>query len=110
MIDLNRPVPGFYQCRLVRGGPFVPARIWWEHGDRCPETGELMSDDLLMCEVNSTAEDPYAWWERLAKRPISEAKYRLMIKQRDWDAAFDSASPTVNTNRAIDLTAAKPIF
>ena len=51
------PRCGWYKRRLVRGGVFVPARIWMVQ-DICPETGELLSDEVLRCEVNGIAADP----------------------------------------------------
>ncbi len=29
MVDINQPVPGFYKTRIVRGGGFVPVRIFF---------------------------------------------------------------------------------
>lgn len=110
MIDLNNPECGWYKTRLVKGGPFVPAKIWYEDGDRCPDTGELMSDQILMCMINTEARNPFVEWTRLAKSPITEAEYDLMIQQRDWDEENDPGSKSQNPREAIDLLTQKSIF
>ncbi len=76
--DLNDPQPGHYKRRLCRGGPWVPAMIWWIYGDRDEETGELISDDRLVCQVGDEMRDPYAEWTWLLGQPITEDEHRKL--------------------------------
>lgn len=39
--------PGTYKVRLHPFGPWVPVEVWFEDGDRDPETWELQSDQTL---------------------------------------------------------------
>lgn len=44
------PLPGYYERRLVAGGPWLPARIWWEMAprvecDECGGVGDLPMHD-----------------------------------------------------------------
>ncbi len=65
---------GFYKTRLVARGPWVPARIWLEQ-DICPETGELLGEEILRCEIGGEQHDPFDKWTWLAGKPISRAEY-----------------------------------
>lgn len=61
---------GFYKRRMVARGPFVPARIFVER-EVCPDTGELLSDEVLRCEVNGQRRDITEEWLWISKFPIS---------------------------------------
>jgi len=118
----NSPTPGWYKRRLVRGGPFVPARIWWELAPRevcdecegrgcwtCKNLGAVPTDDdRLRCEVAGQARDPYDEWTWLANGPISEAEYNLMRARAEWDRAHDRAAPSANPREAIDFLKVRP--
>jgi hypothetical protein len=103
-IDVNSPTPGFYQCRLKAGGPFVACRIWWVRGE-VDGAGEKLGDDILHCTVNGKPVDPYDWWPRLAKRPITARRFVTMEDQREWDRIHDPDAPSQNPERPIDWAA-----
>lgn len=42
--------PGFYKIRARAGGHWIPLEVWFEDGDRDPETWELLSDQILRAE------------------------------------------------------------
>ena len=42
--------PGFYKVRLRAAGAWVPIKIYFEDGERDPETWELLSDQKLRAE------------------------------------------------------------
>lgn len=42
--------PGFYRMRMVRGGPFVPVRVWMRQ-EIDPDTGDLTADETLEAEI-----------------------------------------------------------
>ena len=83
MIDQNDPQPGFYKTRLVKKGPWVPARIYWQ-GERDEETGELIEDERLFCEIDGRPADPFDRWTYLCGNPITEAEFNLMTADAAW--------------------------
>jgi len=93
---------GFYKTRLVRGGVFVPVRVAYE-GDR-DETGELIEDERLICEVNGEARDE-VWarkhWPHFAGNPIPEADYRFMVDKAAWARQHEPDAPEANPYRAV---------
>lgn len=68
------PQCGWFKRRLVKGGPFVPARIFMQ-SEMDPETGELLSDEKLVAEVNGKRADPTECWTWICGQPISRAEY-----------------------------------
>lgn len=65
---------GLFKKRLVARGPWVPASIYIER-TVCPETGELLSDEKLRCEINGHPADPFEAWVWLAKHPVDQTEY-----------------------------------
>lgn len=63
---------------------YLPASVYWERNID-PETGEVLGDDILRCDVGGVAVDPEDAWLSIAKRPISEDEYmtRLSALFRD---------------------------
>lgn len=105
----DQPNAGFFQRRLVKGGPFVPARIWL-HQD-IGEDGELLDDEVLRCEVNGEPADAEEQWSYLCSAPISEAEFNYMTERGRWAAWYAPHEPAANPRRAIDwLTVAPPTF
>lgn len=71
---------GYFCRRMEYRGPLFPARIFWE-GDRDEETGELLGDELIRCEVAGQRRDPEEEWPHLARLPISQAEYDSLIAE-----------------------------
>lgn len=77
------PECGFYRAtHRAPGAPlkartFVPAAIDLQQ-EICPETGELLSDERLICLVGGVEKDAVSQWSWLAKSPISEAEFRRL--------------------------------
>ena len=99
----EEPQSGWYKTRLVRLGPFVPARIWIEAEiDR--ETGELLGDETLQCEVNGQHADAEQQWPWLCQNPITEAEYRYMTALRQHVGWYEPDHPTANPRQSVDWT------
>lgn len=95
----DRPQPGFYKTKLVKGGPWVPVRIWWEYPVD-PHTGETLDrSPTLRCEKNGEAADPWATWMWCADKPITEEEYQIM-----------RGFPTDNPRAPINLDKMPPVF
>lgn len=88
------PQVGFYKRKLVSGGIHVPARIWLEQD--VDETGELVADEVLRCEVNGEPRNPFHTWPWLFANPISEAEFRYMTAQAEWASQYSIFDPAAN--------------
>lgn len=73
----NEPKPGWYMRRLIPKGPYVPARIWLEA--ETGDDGELLSPEILLCEVDGQRRNVSGEWTWLASRPISEDRFMDML-------------------------------
>lgn len=89
------PEAGWYKARLVKGGPWVPARIWIER-EIDPETCELADDERFACEIDGMRVDAAAWW--LSLKPVSRDEYDELLRLRDRIPAMQASM------RPIDLT------
>ena len=107
---VDRPRVGWYRRKLVKGGPYVPARIWLD-AEIDDVTGELLSDEKLQCEVNGQWADPEDAWQWLCSNPITEAEYHYMMAVRAHSAWHAPSEPQANPRAPIDwLRASPPIF
>lgn len=86
--DINEPHPGFYKTKEpVRnarreriGSRWVDVYIDLKQ-EICPETGELLSDETLICFVGERSLDPVACWPYLT--PITEREHNALSRNRD---------------------------
>lgn len=95
-VQEGEPQCGWFRRRMVRGGPWVGARIWCRQIID-PETGELTEDETLHCEVAGQRRDPVDEFMWLANNPISEATFLEMEAQR-----LDPRNPLAATHVALD--------
>ena len=93
--DYETPKCGWFQTRMARGGPFVGARIWIEQ-EVCSETGELLSDEVIKCEINGQVRDPYDAWMWLCREPIDEATYRYLMARGEYARNYAPQEPSAN--------------
>lgn len=102
MSDADTPRAGFYRTKLIRGGPWVPVRIWFGP-PHDPDTGELMDRSLRwQAERDGKPVDIDRVWPFCGAQPISEQEYRFMRDRADYVRAFKQedahASPTTKIN------------
>jgi len=81
----HEPECGWFRRRSCKGGPFVPVKIFLE-AEIDPETGELMGDEIMRCEVDGKRRVPDEEWTWIADKPISEEEYLEMIAPVFTDA------------------------
>ena len=98
----TEPKCGWYRRRLVRGGAWVPCRIWLDQPTD-PETGELMGDERLRCEVAGKERDPEEEWLRLADHPIPKAEFDYMVATSRWANKHAPDEPEANPQEKVDL-------
>ena len=94
----DRPQPGFYTLRLVRGGPPVGAEIihdengqWWCSVDDVlygPAADPFQIDAL--CQVHAYGQD------------ASEAEVRYRVNLKRWAVAYSPSHPSANPRRPIN--------
>jgi len=95
------PECGWFKRRLVKQGPFVPARIWLD-SEIDPETGELMGDERLYAEVNGQWADPVEAWGWLCGNPISEAEFNYMTALHAHAERWEPQHPAANSREKIN--------
>lgn len=103
---------GYFKTRLVKGGPYVPVKIWFGRPPDPDNPGKLLDrSPRWQCIVDGKeARDPYDIWAFVAGRNIPEADYYTMVAKKLWDRQHDPGSPTQNPEKPIDWMSMKPIF
>lgn len=99
-IQGDDPQCGWFKRRLVKDGPWVPARIWLEQ--KIDQDGELTAPEILRCEVDGRPRDPHNEWTWLAARPIGKKEFEYMTDLRSWQRA--NAPRELTVAGAIDHT------
>lgn len=107
-IHENDPQPGFYETKLVKGGPDIPVRIYL-HGET-DEAGELVEPEELRAEQNGHEIEPAAVWLHCSTRPISQGRYEYLMDLGRWAAAHEPDHPQANPKRKIDISRLAPDF
>lgn len=75
----GHPECGWYKRRMVKGGPWVPVRIFVER-EIDPETGELLAPEVFIADVDGQRDDPEKHWTYLT--PITRDEYRSLLRRQ----------------------------
>ncbi|ANH49066.1 hypothetical protein [Tritonibacter mobilis] len=90
------PQCGWYKRRLIKGGPWVPVRIYIDR-EIDPVTGELTCDERLRIEVEGLdGGDPIEHWTYLT--PISRDEFNHLVDYRLRDSRM------LDARRRLDLS------
>jgi hypothetical protein len=109
-IDFEAPQCGWFDTGVSRKGISVPARIWLEQ-EVCPETGSLLSDEVLRCEVDGRLVDPAAAWIWLASNPITEERYNYLVARGEYVRRYAPEDPAATPFKPVDwLKVPTPTF
>ena len=108
-VNDGTPRGGWYKRRFVRGGVFVPARIWMVQ-DICSDTGELLSDEFMRCEVNGRCADPEDAWTWICANPITEQEFRYLVARIDHAVLHEPNAPFAAPARPFDLNRSPILF
>lgn len=73
---------GWFRCRMVRGGPWVPARIALDR-DIDPMTGELTRDEVFIAILDGERRDPVSVWNWVNGNPISKEQFDALCALRE---------------------------
>jgi hypothetical protein len=103
------PECGWFKRRLVKGGPWVPAKIWMVQP--VDEAGDLVADETLQAEVNGTWADPETVWSWICGNPITEQEFNYLTATLQWSADHAPDEPMANVYQKIDwLKVPTPTF
>lgn len=113
------PRAGFFKTRIVRGGPWVGARIyetlccctinggdenvehkWQDNCDRYPRP-------RLSAEMDGRPSSVNRVWG--VSTEIEESEYHYLVDSAAWDRENDPDSPYITANKALDINKMKPI-
>lgn len=108
---MDRPEPGHWRMRLIKGGPLVAACICWVHTEvELDEPGNLMErSPFLAAFINGKPVALSEVWERRGEA-IDEATYKFMLADAAWAAKHAPDEPIAEPRRPIDLFSVKPPF
>lgn len=103
---IDRPEPGHWLVRLVRGGPLVPARIFWAQTTHEPGNPENLMErsPFLAAEVGGDVVEVDSVWHRRGT-PITEAEYRYRLAEMQWATEHAPAEAIAKPRQPVDFTA-----
>ena len=96
----EEPQAGYYRRRLVKGGPFVPVRIWHE-GAR-DENGDLIEDERTLCSVDGRLVDAADHWTYCADNPVTESEFEYLTRVSNYAKARDPREPLASPRKKIN--------
>ncbi len=106
--EIAKPRPGFFKLRLIKGGPFVPARIFLP----CPidpEFGHPMDRSRhLIGEIDGKEVEVERIW--LSAEEIGPAEFAFMTADASWCRNWAPAEPQANPRKPIDARTAPPAY
>lgn len=86
----GEPQPGYYRTKLIKNGPWVPARVWIER--EVGDDGEQVNPDTFKCLIGANEADALDRWVWLSAYPISLADYKQL---RELNAPVTSTLATM---------------
>lgn len=116
---VSDPQIGFYRARLVKNGPWVPARIWREchctvngGDDNAAHDWRDTCDRYppLVAEVDGQLRNVVIVWPSLIGNAISKADFDFMTADAEWCRQNAPSEPIANPRQSVDLKTQAPIF
>lgn len=99
---VDEPQSGYYRRRLVKGGPWVPVKIWLiQIVD--PETGELTQPSYFCCDVDGKPASAEDQWSYVCDQPITRADYDHMVDVSKYAKARDPREPLADPRKKVNL-------
>lgn len=106
--SIDKPEPGYFRLRLVRRGPWVPARIWLDHPTDPLTGGPLDRSVKLLAEIDGKPADIWKVWHW--GRPIHVTEYNYLRGVTEWALVHGQDAPEANPGVAVDLNNAPTLF
>lgn len=105
----QEPQCGWYERRLVKGGPLVGVSITMLQP--LDPDGFLEADEKLQGWIAGNWVDPHEVWSYCADRPISEDEFTYLRARQAHASEWKPASPFANPAKPIDwLSCELPTF
>lgn len=79
----HEPHCGWFRCRLVKKGCWVPAQIFMVQLTDT-ETGELIMPEEQLCTVDGVQRDAEEQWLFLSENPTTEKDFEFQTRLRAW--------------------------
>jgi len=106
---INDPQPGHWMVRLVRGGPYVPAKIERINHEPGNPANKLDTGPVLLALIGGEPVDPLEIWHRRG-RAIGAAEYAYQLEDYLWCRAHAPDEPKANPRTPIDPLTGKLPF
>lgn len=104
------PEEGFYRGRMVKNGPWVPIRIWYQF-PLDPVTGEELDRSGEWKALRLGQEiHPLDVWPFCSSERISESEYEFLLADHQWHAAYDPDAPQARPRDPINLRSMNPVL
>lgn len=122
--DISAPAPGYFKTRMIKGGPFVGARIYRPCSctvvgtpDDFEDSGAAEHDwtpacdrysNILNAEIAGKPVDVSQVWERGQR--IAKAEYDYLMADMAWALENSPEDPMAKPRESIDLNKLASIF
>ena len=90
--SIDCPEEGWYRLKMVRGGPWIPVKIWF-----AAKMGAEDQTPQWQCLVNGLEASVWDTWPRVGGRGITEEEYGRLL-------------PSPSPDRPVDKMRTKPVF
>jgi hypothetical protein len=90
--SIDQPEEGLYKLRMVRGGPWLPCKIWFAAKARSED-----QTPCWQCLVNGLEADVWETWPRVGGRGITAEEYGRLL-------------PSSSPDRPLNKLKTRPIF
>jgi hypothetical protein len=106
------PIPGYYRLKLIKGGPWVGARIVYgpppdpidgTELDRAPRWQAWLDGKMIGADRDPHRAGAFRIWPA---HSIEKAEYEYLIANSQWAKANSPNDPAANPGRPIDLLTA----
>ena len=100
----DRARPGFWLCRLVRGGPLVPCAIVRQATQHEPDSAGNVMDrspqlvGIIDGEIVHPDKVPWQYGT-----PIMPDEYRYQVARAEWSRKHAPSEPAANPRERIDM-------
>lgn len=91
---------GWFRTRMVRGGPWVPAKIW-VYRELDLTTGELTCDETFCALIDGERRDPLVVWNWVNGNPISKEQFDALCELRAGEPGMLATHVPYQPERAI---------
>lgn len=107
---VDKPEPGFFRLRLIKGGPWVPAQIRRVGTEWHATIAGVLS--VYQSELDdSCPSDAVAVWRIWhGGKEINEDDYQLMLQRMAWARRDMPDHPAANPDKPVDMTKLPSLF